>query len=363
VIRAIRPSRRSLVIRLALLVVLAVLLAGCAQTTSENPVPNFFPQVPVTQQGRLSVGLYDIVFWIAAAVFVLVEGLIFFAVFRYRRRRGDDGLPTQTHGNLAFELTWTAIPFLIVVVLFVMSLNVQDQVTAESSHPDLTVDVTGFQWQWTFDYKAQGLSFTGTGSEGPVMVLPVGQVVHIREHSNDVIHSFYVPAFFFKKDVVPGRTNTFDITIDTPGTYAGQCAEFCGLGHAQMRFTVRAVTPAEFDAWVTEEQAKAKATPAPAPSGQTVIKLSAKDIAFSTSTLTAPANQPFTISFTNDDAVPHNVAIFQGSDATGTNVFRGTVFAGPGKTMDYQVKALPAGTYYFHCDVHPTTMYGTLTVK
>ena len=114
-------------------------------------------------------------------------------------------------------------------------------------NPPLTVDVTGFQWQWTFDYKDQGLSFTGQGKDGPEMVLPVGEDVHFRLHSNDVIHSFYVPGFFFKRDVVPGRTNEFDLTLDQTGTYTGQCAEFCGLGHADMRFTVQAVSPADFD--------------------------------------------------------------------------------------------------------------------
>jgi plastocyanin len=93
------------------------------------------------------------------------------------------------------------------------------------------------------------------------------------------------------------------------------------------------------------------------------LKLVAKDVKFDVSSLTAPANTAFTITFTNDDSVPHNVAIFEGSDANGKNVFRGTIFPGPGKTMTYQVPALPAGSYYFHCDVHPTTMYGTLTVK
>ena len=91
--------------------------------------------------------------------------------------------------------------------------------TPAAPNPPLTVDVTGFQWQWTFDYQAQGLSFTGQGTDGPVMVLPVGENVHFRLHSNDVIHSFYLPAFFFKKDVVPGRTNEFDLTLDQTGTY------------------------------------------------------------------------------------------------------------------------------------------------
>lgn len=358
-----RLSRRSRVNRIAPLLgvaVLALVVSACAQATSDNPVPNFFPIEPATRQGKLSADLYSVIFWLAAAIFLLVEGLIFFAVFRYRRRRDDATLPKQTHGNLAFELAWTAIPFLIVVFLFALTMNTQFQVEAKAPNPDLTVDVTGFQWQWTFDYKEQGLSYTGAGSQGPEMVLPVGQIIHFRLHSNDVIHSFYVRDFFYKKDVVPGRTNEFDITIQTPGTYAGQCAEFCGLGHATMGFTVRAIPATDFQAWVTAEQAKAKATPTPAPSGTTAVKLGAKDITYNPTSLTAPADQPFVIAFSNNEAAggpPHNVVI-KAPDGQQS----GLPLAKAGETVNYQFKALPAGTYGFFCIVHPN-MQGTLTVK
>ena len=364
--RALRTSTRSTALLAAAIALPLVVLSGCAQATNANPVPGFFPPPAATVQGAQTRQLYEIVFWIAAFIFVLVEGLIVWSVFRYRRRRGDEELPSQFHGNLIAELTWTIIPLITVLALFVVSLNTENQVLATAPNPAVTVDVTGFQWQWTFAYKSLGLSFTGAGNQGPTMVVPAGQTVHIREHSDDVIHSFYIRDFLFKRDVVPGRTNEFDFEVQQPGTYSGQCAEFCGLGHAQMLFTVKAVTPAEFSAWVKAEQAKAAATPPPAASGAaagTVIKLVAKDIKFDLSSLTAPANQPFTIEFTNDDAVPHNVAIFQGTNANGTNVFRGQIFAGPGKSMTYRVPALPAGAYYFHCDVHPAQMFGTLTVK
>jgi cytochrome c oxidase subunit II len=368
--RALRSFARSSKIRLiAVLGLSLMVLAGCAQATNANPVPGFFPPPAATTQGKATAGLYDVVFWITVTIFFIVEGLIVWSVIRYRRRRGDDELPAQTHGHLGLELTWTIVPIILVLFTWVLTMQTQNTVLAEPANPAVTVDVTGFQWQWTFDYKALGLSFTGVGSDGPTMVIPVNQTIHINEHSNDVIHSFYIRDFLFKRDVVPGRTNSFDFKVDQIGTYSGQCAEFCGLGHAQMLFTIKAVSMTDYQAWVKAEQAKAAETPTPAPGASgsaaatTVIKLTAKDIKFSTSTLTAPANQAFQIQFTNDDAVPHNVAIFQGTDATGKNVFRGTIFAGPGKTMTYDVPALPAGTYYFHCDVHPTQMFGTLTVK
>ena len=133
----------------------------------------------------------------------------------------------------------------------------------------MTVDVTGFQWQWTFDYQDQGtVSFTGAGKNGPEMVLPVNETVHIRLHAQDVIHSFYVPQFFYKKDVDPRSHQRVRGQHHEAGTYGGQCAEFCGLSHADMYFTVRAVTAAEFDAWVGQtQQAKASRRQPPPPSG------------------------------------------------------------------------------------------------
>jgi cytochrome c oxidase subunit 2 len=347
------------------LAVLALVVGGCAQATPSNPVPNFFPAPAITEQGQASEGLYDFIFWIATAIFVLVEGLIIFAVLRYRRRKGDDELPTQTHGSMPFELAWTVIPFIIVVVLFVLSENTQQKVDASAPNPPLTVDVTGFQWQWTFDYKDQGLTFTGQGTEGPVMVLPVGEDVHFRLHSNDVIHSFYVPGFFFKKDVVPGRTNEFDLTLNQTGTYSGQCAEFCGLGHADMRFTVQAVSQADFATWVAQQQAAAKATPSPLPSGAQTLTLSASNTtAFDESTLTATAGQPFAVAFTNKGAAggpPHDFAIKDPARGT-TMLFTGEPLAQAGQSVTYSVPALAAGTYTFICIVHPN-MTGTLTVK
>ena len=341
-----------------------LVLAGCAQASYDNPVPQAVPIQAVTETGAMASDLYLFVLAIATAIFLLVEGLIIFAVFRYRRRKGDDGLPVQTHGNLYFELAWTVVPFLIVIVLFVLSYQVQTKVDARSASLGVTVDVTGFQWQWTFDYKDQGLSFTGQGKDGPQLVLPTNTVVHVRLHASDVIHSFYVPAFFYKKDVLPGHTNEFDITITNAGTYTGQCAELCGIGHADMRFTVRALAPADFTAWVAQAQEAAKNTPSPPPSGAPLITESAASAAaFDKKTLEAPANTPFVIAFSNTSppGAPHNIAIQ--NPAGGDMLFNGQPLAQPGQTVNYTVPALPPGTYTFICIVHPTTMTGTLTVK
>ena len=203
-------------------------------------------------------------------------------------------------------------------------------------------------------------------SEGGGLFLPVGEPIQIDLRSEDVIHAFYVPKFLFKRDVVPGKLNTFDFTVDEAGTYRGQCAELCGTFHGSMVFDVHAVDRPTFDAWVAEQIDKARATPAPPPSGGpsgapagTVVPLSAQNIAFSTATLQAPAGQPFTIDFKNDDAsVPHNVEI---QDASGAVKFKGDTITGVAETQ-YPVDALPAGDYKFLCTVHPN-MTGTLTVQ
>jgi cytochrome c oxidase subunit 2 len=307
---------------------------------------------------------------VVAAIFLLVEGTIVWSLLRYRRRRGDTTLPPQTHGHRGLEIVWTVIPTLVVLGLYVLSLETLGKVEAKAADP-VEVDVHGYQWYWEFDLPQQGVHVSGIGTE-PELVLPVKQPIRFRLETDNVIHSFFVPAFLFKRDLNPGTVNEFDVTIDEPGTYGGQCAEFCGAGHADMRFRIRAVSAAEFQAWVDKQRAAGSPAPtssagpsaAPAASAGSsagpTINLAAHNIAFGTTSLTAPANTPFTIAFDNEDAgIPHNVQI---KDASGASVFRGELVTGPTK-VDYQIPALAPGTYTFICDVHPTTMTGTITVK
>ena len=249
---------------LGLLVVMATLVAACAgqpglppQPGNEQP-PGFFPTDPVTEQGVATQNLYTLTFVIAVIVFVLVEGLLLYITVRFRRRPTDTELPPQTHGSNPLEILWTIVPTITVTVLFVAALiTLNEQYNTASSTPDVTIDVEAFQWQWTFNYEEQGLTFTGTGSNGPHMAMPINETVRIRLHAVDVIHSFYVPQFLYKLDAVPGRVNEFDVRVTNPGTYGGQCAEFCGLQHTQMLFTVDAMTRAEFDTWVASSRPRA----------------------------------------------------------------------------------------------------------
>ena len=363
------PLLAGLLIAAVVVAVIAVLAASGA--TPASVWNSFFPMHGtggVTDRSGSVQNLYDIVFYIAVAIFLLVEGLIVWSVFRYRRKSTDTDLPPQTHGNNLVEVIWTVIPTAIVIFLFVMSwqtLNVVEASTPSQVH----VRAVAAQFQWSFEYldgpdPNANVLYTQVipGGEAGGLVLPVGEPVHVDLRSNDVIHAFYVPKFLFKKDVVPGRNNNFDFTIEEPGTYNGQCAELCGSGHAAMVFDVHAVSRAEYDTWLADSIAKANATPPPAPSGEAAgqtLEIAAKNVAFDVATLDATANAPFAIHFKNDDeAIPHNVEI---KDSAGTEQFKGEIITGIAETT-YSVPPLGAGAYTFLCTVHPN-MTGTLTVQ
>ena len=359
------------VILLIVLGVAAVVLGFDLPGAAQGFVTGLYPPVAVTEEGARIRDLYTVVFLIAVAIFLLVEGLIIWSVIRYRRKPGDDTLPPQTHGNNMAELIWTVVPSLIVIVLFVLSWQTLNAVDTRAAAPETRIRAVAGQFQWQFDYLSNdGLTVLYTQSlpagEGGGMAVPAGRTVQLTLTSQDVIHAFYVPQFLFKRDVVPGRVNQFDFKVnasDAGQTFRGQCAELCGTGHRIMLFEVHALAPADFDAWLQAKIAGANATPAPRPSGEVgvTLELSALNIAYEQATLTAPAGAPFQIAFDNKDGgVPHNVSIHKDSP-TGAEVFKGEIFNGPNKRT-YDVPALEAGAYAFACTVHPT-MTGTLTVE
>jgi cytochrome c oxidase subunit II len=205
-----------------------------------------------SEQGRDIFDLWQGSVIAALVVGVLVWGLIAWAVIRYRRR-GDE-LPTQRQYIVPIEILYTAIPVVIVAVLFALSYRTQRDVDAVTSDPDLVVEVTGFQWQWQFHYVEEDITVTGLPEKPPVMVLPVDTTVRLVLTSPDVIHSFYVPDFLYKRDVIPGVENEVDVDVVDVGRYTGRCAEFCGLDHAKMTFEVDAVTMDDFREWVADQQ-------------------------------------------------------------------------------------------------------------
>jgi len=366
------PGKRSTSAALTFVLLLAGIAAFCALAVVSGAWDLMFPPKAATNQGREISDLYDIILGIAAVIFLLVEGLIIWSVLRYRRRPGDESLPPQTHGNNLLEVVWTVIPTAIVFFLFAISLNTLNSVDAVSRTPDVQIRAVAGQFQWQFDYlTADGQTklftvSTPLAENGGGMAVPVGRTVQLQLTSPDVIHAFYVPEFLFKRDVVPGMTNRFEFKLDESEagqTFRGQCAELCGIGHWAMFFDVVAKTPAEFDAWVKEKIAEANATPAPRPTGETLIEMSAKDIAYDKKELTVTAGQPFAIHFKNNDApgIPHDIDIRQ---SDGRTVLQDKPTIDGGKEIVYDYTALQAGAYTFICSIHPIpSMTGTLTVK
>ena len=236
-----RPSRRSSrpLGRLALAGFGAVVFVACTPD-------------PVTERGGRVEGLYQLFSVIAVVVFAVVVGLIGWAILRYRSK--DDELPDQFRGNVKLELVWFAIPQVIVIVLFAVSMMTQSEVADEFEDPDVTIESVAFRWGWRFTYADEDVAIVGTAEDPPEIVVPVDQDLAFELKARDVIHNFYVPRFLIKRDMIPGRTNRLDFSVDEPGTYDGLCAEFCGLLHYDMTFTIRAVPADEFEPWLSDQR-------------------------------------------------------------------------------------------------------------
>jgi cytochrome c oxidase subunit II len=209
---------------------------------------------PAGPYSRKIDALFDPVFWIAVVVFVLVEGLLVVALVKFRHRPGNP-VPKQIHGNKRLEIGWTIAPSLLLAGVAVFTIPVIFQLAAKPTGNVLRVNVTGHQWWWQVRYPAERVA---TANE---IHIPVGRKVYVSLTSNDVIHSFWIPRLAGKQDLEPKRTTHLLLEADTPGTYLGQCAEYCGLSHANMHLRVVAETAPDFTAWVQQES-----RPAPQPS-------------------------------------------------------------------------------------------------
>ncbi len=229
---------------LAVCLLVGLVVAGC------------MPQ-PATEQAKAVQTLWRQFLIAAAFVGGTVWVLITVMIVRYRRRASepaDRQAPPAPTDSRPVELAWTAIPIAIVLVLFGLTLVALGTVDARSPSR-VTIEVMAFRWQWRFDYEGTSVHVIGGPDTVAQMVVPVGEPVHIVLTSADVDHSFYVPQFLFKRDAIPGHPNDFDVTVTDPGTYNGQCAEFCGIYHDRMLLSVKAVTRPEFDAWLAAQAA------------------------------------------------------------------------------------------------------------
>ena len=241
--RSDRPAGRKAAT--ALVLTAATLgLSGCAAELVDQWGRGGLPE-PATEETPLVSNLW-IGTWVAAlAVGVLVWGLILWAAFAYRRR--EVGLPPQTRYNLPIEFLYTVAPFTIIAALFFFTVQNQDELLEVSEDPDVTIGVVGQQWAWTFNYLDDDVYDTGTTTDPTTLYLPVNQTVRFELQSPDVIHSFWVPSFYMKMDVIPGKTNTFQATPNREGRFAGKCAELCGVYHSRMLFNVEIVSQNEYE--------------------------------------------------------------------------------------------------------------------
>ncbi len=208
---------------------------------------------PASEQGEDVLSLWRGTFIAALVVGGLVVALIVFALVHYRRR--TDALHEHGRENVRVELLYTMLPVAVVAGLFLFTVRTEDEVNhLRDEPPDLTIQVLGFQWQWQFTYVDAGVEVIGSEGEPPELVLPVGAVVRFDLETADVIHSFWVPRFLYKRDLIPGVENVIDIEVTEVGVFRGVCAEFCGLDHAAMDFVVRVVPAEEFDTWLGAAQ-------------------------------------------------------------------------------------------------------------
>ena len=258
-----RPGRPRVARATGMTVALTFLVLGLTGCTNDTFTRLGFPN-PITDQGKVVLSLWQ-GSWIAGlAVGALVWGLILWAVI-FHRKRGDK-LPPQVRYNMPIEILYTVVPFVLIAVLFYYTAKDENTIDAIPAHPQVVVNVTGFQWSWDFNCPQHGVTTDGytwnpqlTDSQNealqPLLEIPENETVEFNLTSTDVIHSFWVPEFLFKRDVIPGHPNHFSITATQTGTFTGHCSELCGLYHSRMLFTLKIVTPAQFQSWISQQQA------------------------------------------------------------------------------------------------------------
>jgi cytochrome c oxidase subunit 2 len=245
--------------KLAVAVFAALVLSGCSPD-ADNDLARLALPVGSTDRTQDIWELW-LGAWIAVlAIFLLVFGLIVYAAIRYRRR-SDDEIPAQIRYNLPIEALYTFAPVIIVAVFFFHTVTSQNQVLERVDKPDHTIEVIGSQWQWAFNYldedatQGEDVFDVGTPQEPADLWLPVDESVRFVLKSPDVVHSFWIPEFYFKMDVVPGKVNSFDLSPTREGVFTGRCAELCGLYHSRMLFKAHVVSRDEYDAHLEELKA------------------------------------------------------------------------------------------------------------
>ena len=234
-----------------LLLSLAVLFAGCSAFGGDQNT--FNPEGDVAKK-QLEVFYWAL--WPAVVILILVTGALIYTLVRFRRKSEDDPLPKQVHGNFRLEIAWTIAPTIVLLALAVPMIAAIIDLGGDPDADALHVNVTAQRFSWLFEYPslvdAGGTSLRAAVDE---LYIPVDREIVVHLESVDVNHSFWVPKLAGKLDAIPGRTNDLKFNATSPGTFSGQCAEFCGIGHANMKFTIIALEEPEFQVWCEEQLA------------------------------------------------------------------------------------------------------------
>ena len=225
-----------------------LVLAGCGPDI-DPPYSHISPESPSAESIQ---DLYKLVFWLSLVVFVGVQFAVVYIAMRYRRKASITKRPPQIHGSRRLEIAWTIIPAIVLLLLLIPTITLLYEGDAAAEEGDIVIDVYGKQWWWEFQY-GEDVTQDGQSLEvvtGNEITVPVGRELQLNLQTNNVIHSFWIPRLSGKLDLIPGHVNTLSITPTEVGTYYGECAEFCGIQHAWMRFTINVVPEDEFYAWV-----------------------------------------------------------------------------------------------------------------
>jgi len=252
----------------------ALVLAGCTPTELNGFLPGFVEDgTPATNHTEMISGL-----WVNSWIVLLVVGIITWtlmgwAAIAYRRRKGQTGLPVQLRYNMPIEIFYTIVPFILVLGFFAFTARDQAIIETQYDDPDVSITAIGKQWAWDFQYngdeednsdavwtmgiQAQPDKAGNIDQEQlPTLYLPVDQTVKIKLQSRDVIHSFWIVDFLYKKDMYLGKDNYMSFIPTREGTYAGRCAELCGEYHSMMLFTVKVVSADEYEDYLASLEAK-----------------------------------------------------------------------------------------------------------
>jgi len=262
----VRFNRRNRWAVIPIAVAVSVILAGCTQAQLQGWLPG---DAETTNHTGRVIGLWVTSWIVLLAVGVITWALVIWAAVAYRRRKGQTALPVQLRYNLPIEIFYTIVPLILVLGFFAFTARDQAAIEADPGNPDVKIEVFGKRWAWDFNYLNENVYSAGVQAEEeedengvntidvnalPVLYLPVDKKVQIDIESRDVIHSFWIIDFLYKKDMIPGKTNHMYFTPLKEGTYQGKCAELCGEYHSLMLFTVKVVSQDEYDAYIESQR-------------------------------------------------------------------------------------------------------------